>query len=134
MSTNICKKCKKLRKPMHIIVNPSIYFKWETRECKVKKSFFSLLTGTVIYTRRRRKAILNGSLAEQIDRIRVGSSRVRAHACIGFQALASAHKQHLMRRYYTAFPLDRLHQLAHATHKKLITHKWATSILLNIVE
>lgn len=65
---------------------------------------------------------LNGGLAEQIDRIRVGSGRVGAHARVRFQALASAHQKHLLCRHHAAFPLDRLLQLGHAARKKFIKH------------
>lgn len=83
----------------------------------------ALLTGTVIYTRRGRKLALNGGLAEQIDRIRVGSGRVGAHARVRFQTLASAHQKHLLRRYHAAFPLDRLLQLGDAATEKSIMHE-----------
>lgn len=72
----------------------------------------SSLTGTVVYARRGWKVALNGGLAEQIDRIRIGSSRVRAHTSVWFQTFASAHQQHLVSRYHTAFPLDRFLQLS----------------------
>lgn len=80
----------------------------------------SLLTGTVIYTRRGRQGALDGALAEQVDRIRVSSGRVGAHTCVWFQTLASAHQQHLMRRHHPAFPLDRLLQVGDAAQKKCV--------------
>ena len=54
---------------------------------------------------------LDGGLAEQIDRIRVGSGRVGAHTSGWFQAFASAHQEHLVRRDHAAFFLDRFLQL-----------------------
>lgn len=66
---------------------------------------------------------LNGGLAEQIDRIRVGSGRVGAHTRGWFQAFASAHQQHLVRRDHAAFPLDRFLQLgdtAQKTEKEIV--------------
>lgn len=61
---------------------------------------------------------LNGGLAEQIDRIRVGSGRVGAHTRGRFQALASAHQEHLVRRDHAAFSLDRFLQLGDTAQKK----------------
>ena len=72
---------------------------------------------------------LDGGLAEQIDRIRVGSGRVGAHTSVWFQAFASAHQEHLVRRDHAAFSLDRFLQLgdtAQMSNKKK-KKKWKYS-------
>lgn len=85
---------------------------------KIHRWRSSSLTGTVIYARRGWKVALNGGLAEQIDRIRVGSGRVGAHTRGWFQAFASAHQEHLVRRDHAAFSLDRFLQLGDTAQKR----------------
>lgn len=60
---------------------------------------------------------LNSGLAEQIDRIRVGSGRVGTHTRVWFQAFASTHQEHLVRRDHAAFSLDRFLQLGDTAQK-----------------
>ena len=76
---------------------------------------------------------LDGGLAEQIDRIRVGSGRVGAHTSVWFQAFASAHQEHLVRRDHAAFSLDRFLQLgdtAQMSNKKKKKKNENTAIMI----
>lgn len=57
---------------------------------------------------------LDGGLAEEIDRIGVGSGGVGAHTGVGFEAFAATHEQHLMSSHNAASSFDRFLQFGDA--------------------